>query len=154
LKQLKNGKLGVVDSTRTIQFMYNAYYWATNLASLSSIPVTFLEKEYGFWAAFVLTLASIVLALILFVFAAPRLGKADSEVISFRNTNVNLIVRVLPQGNNLPKAAKAIICAAKNGFKFDNAKPAHQMSLYGKVVPWSDLFVDEMRRGVLACRVM
>jgi POT family proton-dependent oligopeptide transporter len=134
--------------------MYNAYYWATNLASLSSIPVTFLEKEYGFWAAFILTLASIVLALILFVCAAPRLRKTDTEVISLRGTNESLIVRELPQGNNLPKAAKAITCAAKNGFKFDNAKPAYQLSRYGRVVPWSDLFVDEMRRGVLACRVM
>jgi POT family proton-dependent oligopeptide transporter len=144
----------VIESARTIQFMYNAYYWATNLASLSSIPITFLEKEFGFWAAFILTLASIVLALILFVFAAPRLGKAEPEVTSTRSTNVNLIVRVLPQGNNLPKSARVITCAAKNGFKFDNAKPAYQLSRHGRVVPWSDLFVDEMRRGVLACRVM
>lgn len=65
-----------------------------------------------------------------------------------------LLVKVSPQGNVLPKAAKTMGCAARSGFKLDHAKPSYQESHYGKTVPWSDNFVDEMKRGLIACRVM
>ena len=51
-------------------------------------------------------------------------------------------------------ATKTMLCAAKSGFKLENAKQPHQYTRYGRTVPWSDQFVDEMKRGLLACRVM
>jgi proton-dependent oligopeptide transporter, POT family len=51
-------------------------------------------------------------------------------------------------------ATKTMLCAARSGFKLENAKQPHQYARYGRTVPWSDQFVDEMKRGLLACRVM
>jgi hypothetical protein len=51
-------------------------------------------------------------------------------------------------------AVKTIFCAAKSGFKLENAKASHQDSQYGRSVPWSDSFVEEIKRGLMACRVM
>lgn len=51
-------------------------------------------------------------------------------------------------------ATKTLLCAAKNGFKLENAKASYQNSQHGKTVPWSDGFVEEMKRGLMACRVM
>lgn len=44
--------------------------------------------------------------------------------------------------------------AARNGFNLDHAKQFYQMEAHGPSVSWGDKFVDEWRRGLLACRVM
>ena len=51
-------------------------------------------------------------------------------------------------------ATKTVLCAAKSGFKLDHAKQDYQQTHFGRTVPWTDQFVDEMKRGLLACRVM
>ena len=91
----KNGQKVIVDGPKTLQFIYNAYYWYssslptlvhpqwnvdflarfTNIASLSSIPVTFLEKEYDFWVAYLLTTTAICLSIALFLVWGPKLGE-------------------------------------------------------------------------------
>jgi POT family proton-dependent oligopeptide transporter len=63
-------------------------------------------------------------------------------------------VKLSPQGNNLPTATKTSLFAAKSGFKMNNAKASYQYIHYGKRVPWNDQFVDEMKRRLLAYRVM
>lgn len=65
-----------------------------------------------------------------------------------------LSVKVEPQGNNLPQAAKVVLCAMRSGWKLENAKQSYQIVHSGDTVPWSDKFVDELNRGLLACRVM
>ncbi|KAF2841748.1 hypothetical protein M501DRAFT_929637 [Patellaria atrata CBS 101060] len=134
--QRKNGDMVIIDGPRTLQFIYNAYYWFTNIASLSSIPVTFLEKKYDFWTAYLLTTTSLCLALVLFVLWVGRLEKLS------------------PKGNILPQAFKTIFCAMKSGWKFDHAKQSYQESCYGRIVLWNDDFVEEMKRGFIACRVI
>jgi POT family proton-dependent oligopeptide transporter len=68
--------------------------------------------------------------------------------------NQNAAVKVVPHENNLPKAVKVLLMAARNGFKLDNAKPSYQMDKHGNNVPWDNRFVDELKRGLIACRVM
>lgn len=51
-------------------------------------------------------------------------------------------------------ATKTLVCAAKNKFKLDHALPAYQLEHFNKTVPWGDIFVAEMKRGILACKVM
>lgn len=63
-------------------------------------------------------------------------------------------MRVEPQGNVLPRASRTIVCAAKNGFKLDHAKASYQLASVGRTVPWSDGFVEEIREGLVACKVM
>jgi POT family proton-dependent oligopeptide transporter len=108
----------------------------TNIASLSSIPVTYLEREYGFWQAYLLATVALAVGSLFFVF--------------WRAT----FVKVEPQGNVLPKAGKTLLCAARNGFKLEHAKNSYQESEFGRSVGWSDEFVEEIRTGLIACRVM
>lgn len=108
----------------------------TNVASLSSIPVTYLEKAYGFWQAWLLTTVALVVGIILFVLGATT------------------FIRIKPQGNVLPHAGRTLLCAANNGFKLDHAKPSYQESKFERTVPWNDDFVEEIRKGLVACKVM
>ncbi|MCJ1265026.1 peptide transporter ptr2 [Lobaria immixta] len=126
----------IVDGTRTLQLLYNLYYWFTNVAALSTIATTFLEKEVDFWAAYALCTACLCISIIILVLWARRL------------------VRVEPQGNNLPQAVKVALCAVRSGWKLENAKQSYQMVHSGETVLWSDKFVDELKRGLLACRVI
>ena len=63
-------------------------------------------------------------------------------------------VKVKPQGNNLPQAARIALCAVQNGWKLETAKQSYQTVHCGRSVSWSDHFVDELKRGLLVCRVM
>ncbi|KMU78476.1 peptide transport protein PTR2 [Coccidioides immitis RMSCC 3703] len=63
-------------------------------------------------------------------------------------------VKLSPQGNVLPQAAKVIACSARERFRLDAAKPAFQAEKYGREVEWDDQFVSEMKRGLIACKVM
>ncbi|KAL9031331.1 MAG: hypothetical protein Q9180_006815, partial [Flavoplaca navasiana] len=60
---------------------------------------------------------------------------------------------VEPRGNNLPLAMKVGLCAARSGWKLDHSKQSYQAPR-GVTVPWSDKFVDELKRGLMACRVL
>jgi POT family proton-dependent oligopeptide transporter len=60
----------------------------------------------------------------------------------------------VPQGSVLPQAARALTCAARNGFKLKRAKQSYQKTHFGRTVPWSDQLVDELGRGLIACRVI
>ena len=51
-------------------------------------------------------------------------------------------------------AASILLCALKNGFSMKAADPKYQLESYGRHVPWDDQFVAEMRRGLMACRVL
>ncbi|KAI1880373.1 hypothetical protein JX265_001994 [Neoarthrinium moseri] len=132
----KTGKRVIKDSALTLHYIYNLFYWATNVASLSSVPSTFLEKDFDFWVAY--------------LFAACSLLISVGLLVIFRSK----LVKVSPQGNRLPTAAKVILCAMRNGWKMNNAKPSHQLSVYGKVVSWDDEFVDELVMGLSTCRVL
>jgi POT family proton-dependent oligopeptide transporter len=44
--------------------------------------------------------------------------------------------------------------AARNGFSLDHAKPEYQQQSNGVTVSWNDSFVEELKMGLHACRVM
>jgi len=44
--------------------------------------------------------------------------------------------------------------AARNGFQLDHAKGAYQLQKTGHAVPWDDSFIEELKTGLMACRVM
>ncbi|RYP40351.1 hypothetical protein DL767_001763 [Monosporascus sp. MG133] len=149
----RSGDFAIVDGQRTLQFLYNTFYWFTNIASLSSIPATFLEREFDFWTAYLLATVVLILASGMLVVAGPRLGQSSFALL---RTKLLIVpkVKVSPQGNNLPKAIKVLNMAARNGFQLDRAKQAYQMERHGSSVPWSDDFVAELKTGLIACRVI
>ncbi|KAH8588490.1 POT family-domain-containing protein [Bisporella sp. PMI_857] len=136
LTRRKNGEMAIVDRTLTLQLIYNIFYWFTNVAAMSTVATTFLEKEFDFWLSYLMGTISLCITLAIFAFTSSKL------------------VRIPPQGNVLPKATKVLVRSCKSGFKLSNAKPEYQAMHYGQAVPWTDQFVDELKRGLIACRVI
>ncbi|KAI0129832.1 POT family-domain-containing protein [Xylariales sp. AK1849] len=58
----KNGTVYMPDRDLTLQFVYNLNYWGLNLGSIAGIATTFLELDFGFWAAFLLPLCALWIA--------------------------------------------------------------------------------------------
>ncbi|KAI9035749.1 oligopeptide transporter [Aspergillus affinis] len=132
----KRGERVIADRTLTLQYIYNIFYWLTNIGSLSLIASTFLEKEVGFWAAYLLPLCSV---------------RVSIHLLLFRQRSY---VKITPQGNVLPQAAKVLAYSARERFRLEAAKPAFQAEKYGRSVPWVNQFVSEIKRGLVACKVM
>ncbi|KAK2879510.1 hypothetical protein FQN49_000812 [Arthroderma sp. PD_2] len=104
----KNGESVIADRTLTLQYIYNVFYWFTNIGALSEIAATYLEKYVGFWAAYLLPLSSCWVSVPLLMLWGRSL------------------VKLAPQGNVLPQAGKVIMYSARNRFRLDAAKPTFQ----------------------------
>ncbi|KAI1503136.1 major facilitator superfamily domain-containing protein [Biscogniauxia marginata] len=136
LLQQNDGTAVIVDGDRTLQFMYNAYYWFTNIASLGIIAVTFLERTIGFWAAYLLptTLLTVPL-LVLLCF--------------YRKTTI-----IPPKGTVLINALHIILCAARSDFKLSHTTQEYQMRHNGREVPWDNYLIADVRQALAACKVL
>ncbi|KAI1253321.1 hypothetical protein MGN70_005529 [Eutypa lata] len=64
------------------------------------------------------------------------------------------LAKLPAQGNVLPHAAKVLVLATKSGFHLTAADPVHQQLHHNRSVPWTSTFVEEIRRGLRACRVV
>ena len=135
VKTLRSGERVIVDPAVTIQRIYMIFYLCINVGSLSSIATTELEKNVGFWAAYLLPLCMFVVGVIILV-----LGK-------------NTYVSRPPRGSIIPHAFRAIWIGMRSK-NLDAAKPSYREQ-YGRkyATPWNDVFVDEVRRALVACRV-
>ncbi|KAI0909407.1 oligopeptide transporter [Ustulina deusta] len=136
VKRGSNGTLVVTDRQLAVQYVFNGYYWMVNIAALSSIPTTLLEKHTGFWAAYLLPTAILIIASIPAIVWHKKL------------------VKVPPQANALPHAGKILIYACRARFHLSAAEPEYQRHYYNRIVPWSSTFVKEIRRGLKGCRVI
>ncbi|KAE8420930.1 POT family-domain-containing protein [Aspergillus pseudocaelatus] len=47
----------------------------------------------------------------------------------------------------------ALRCGVSGGFRMDAAKPEAQFA-HGRVVPWTDSFIEDIKRSLLTCRVL
>ena len=56
-------------------------------------------------------------------------------------------------GSVIPNAFRVIFIGLKNGFKLEAAKPSIRREKGNSEVEWSDLFVDEVYRALVACKV-
>lgn len=107
------------------------FYMMINIGSLSSIATTEMEKNIGFWAAYLLPFLMFLVGFTILV-----AGKSKYKVRP-------------PQGSIIPKAFKVCWIALKNKGNFEAAKPDH----YDVNMQWDGLFVDEVKRAMVACKV-
>ena len=136
IKVLKNGERVIVDPTVTIQRMYTWFYWAINIGGLSSLATTQLEARVGFWAAYLLPFCVFFLAI--FVLIAGR---------------KHYVTRP-PRGSVILSAFKVLWIGLRNRCNLEAAKPSYQKEFGNKhKTQWNDLFVDEIRRALVACRI-
>ncbi|KAF1356652.1 peptide transport protein PTR2 [Delphinella strobiligena] len=134
---LKSGERVIVDPATTVQRIYMIFYMMINVGSLSSIATTELEKNVGFWAAYLLPFL-----FFLFGFAALLFGK-------------NKYVVSPPKGSVIPKAFKVVWIGIVNKGNFEAAKPEYQEEVGGRKydLKWDSLFVEEVKRALVACKV-
>lgn len=112
------------------------FYLCINIGSLSAIATTEMELHIGFWSAFLLAFCMFVVGFIIVI-----LGRKQ-------------YVSKPPTGSIIPMAFKAMWIGIMNKGRMDAAKPSWQDQNGRKYqTPWSDNFIDEVKRGLVACRV-
>ncbi|KAH6625918.1 POT family-domain-containing protein [Boeremia exigua] len=136
IKTLKTGEEVITDRQLTLQYIYNLYFWVGNLGSLSWFLTVYLELHTGFTSAYSLCLGFMVVAAVMLVFGQRWYIKTPHE------------------GNVLPAATKIVVCACRNGFKMDHAQPEYQLAHRQNTVSWTGQLVNEVTRGLKACRVL
>lgn len=136
IKTLKSGEEVITDRQLTLQYIYNLYFWVGNVGSLSWFATVYLELHVGFTPAYALCLGFMVVAAIMLLIGQKWYIKTPHE------------------GNVLPAATKIIGCACRHGFKMARAQPEYQLEHHQSTVSWSSHLVNEVTRGLQACRVL
>lgn len=132
----KTGERVIIDPAVTIQRIYLVFYCCINVGALSLLATPYMERDIGFWSAYLMCLCMFVIGLVVLV-----LGRKI------------YIVRP-PQGSIITDAFKAICIMIKNR-SLDAPKPSLQDNFgrAGKATPWDDQFIDELKRALQACKV-
>ncbi|CDO57154.1 hypothetical protein DV451_001245 [Geotrichum candidum] len=135
VKTLKSGERVIVDPPTTIQSIFMMFYMCINVGSLSAIATTEMELHIDFWAAYLLPFCFFFIAIASLIFGNKYYVKRP------------------PMGSVLPDTFKIIGIAVTNGFKLDAARPSVRRERQLSEVGWSDVFVDEVKRALMACKV-
>jgi POT family proton-dependent oligopeptide transporter len=135
IKTTPKGERVVVDPAITIQRIYMIFYGCINLGSLSLLATPYMERDVGFWSAFLLCLCIFACG-----FGCLILGRKV------------YVVRP-PQGSIITDAFRAMGMMIYHR-NMDAAKPSWQAAHGGRTnLQWDDHFIDELKRALVACRV-
>ncbi|KAI5289480.1 hypothetical protein KEM55_008808, partial [Ascosphaera atra] len=131
----KNNNRIIIDPSVTIQRIYMIFYCCINIGSLSLLATPYMERDVGFWSAYLMCLCVFVVGTIIL-----SLGRKF------------YVVRP-PEGSVITNCFKCIFMMAK-GRSTDAPKPS-VLAAVGKenTVTWDDHFVDEVKRALVACQV-
>lgn len=132
IKVLKTGERVVQDPNITIQNVFMFFYLMVNVGALSVIATTELELHVGFWAAYLLPFLFFLIAIFTLVVGRKQ------------------YVSVPVSDKVIAKSFKITWLAIKNKFNFSIAKPSVSPE---RDYPWSDKFVEEVKRSIYACKV-
>ena len=133
-RTLKSGERIIIDPAMTIQRLFMYFYFCINVGSLSLIATSMLEHKVEFWAAYALPFG------VFFLAPAALLLCRKKYVLT------------KPTGSIILYAFQVIWIALRSNFNLEAAKPSkNTTSSY--VSNWDDLFVDEVRRALVACKI-
>ncbi|KAF7125302.1 hypothetical protein CNMCM5793_001480 [Aspergillus hiratsukae] len=132
----KKGERVIIDPALTIQRIYMIFYGCINLGSLSLLATPYMERDIGFWSAYLLCLCMFACGTLVLIIGRKY-----------------YVVRP-PQGSIITDAFKALGIMIVNR-NMDAPKPSWQAANGGKRtnLPWDDHFIDELKRALIACRV-
>ena len=132
----KKNERVIIDPALTIQRIYMIFYGCINIGSLSLLATPYMEKLIGYWSAYVLCLCMFTCGTLVVI-----LGRKY------------YVVRP-PQGSIITDAFKALWIMTINR-NMDAPKPSWQLehNPSGRTLPWSDHFIDELKRALVACKV-
>jgi POT family proton-dependent oligopeptide transporter len=131
----KSGERVIVDPALTVQRVYMIFYMCINVGSLSAIATTNMELHIGFWSAYLLALCMFAVGLGVLV-----AGKKKYVVKP-------------PKGSVIFHAFQAMWMGLRKTHGLEGLKPSNREKLGQSKVPWDDLFIDELRRALTACKV-
>ncbi|OJD11749.1 hypothetical protein AJ78_07538 [Emergomyces pasteurianus Ep9510] len=135
VKTNKKGERVIIDPALTIQRIYMVFYACINIGSLSLLATPYMERDVGFWSAFLLALCVFVVGTAVLI-----LGRKY------------YVVRP-PKGSIITDAFKAIWVMIRNR-NMDAPKNSFQLEHGGgRTFSWNDHFVDELKRALVACQV-
>ncbi|KAK7533945.1 putative MFS peptide transporter Ptr2 [Phyllosticta citribraziliensis] len=135
VKTLPTGERIIIDPSVTIQRIYMIFYLCINCGSLALLATPYMERDVGYWSAYLLCLLVFFCGL-----AVLLLGKKY------------YIVRP-PEGSVITNAFRAIWIMIKRR-SLDAPKPSYQARLgNSQVMKWDDKFIDELKRALIACKV-
>ncbi|KAI9496064.1 POT family-domain-containing protein [Zychaea mexicana] len=137
VRTLKNGNRVIVTPQATYQRMFNMFYFGINVGGLSAIATTEMEKNIGFWSAYLLPLCMFVVCIIVVV-----LGR-------------NRYIEAPPRGSVFLEAGRLIRFYFKTK-SMEACKPSNLIKTHPELAAkatWDDIFVDELRRALKACVV-
>ncbi|TIA36358.1 hypothetical protein D6C78_05493 [Aureobasidium pullulans] len=106
-----------------------------NIGALSRIPATFIERSSGFWAVNLMSTSALFVALS--VFCCGKRTFIFPEV----------------QPNMLPKLWDVLTITVKSGFNINAARPEKIFWHVNRHVEWTSEFIEEVKTGLLACRI-
>lgn len=136
VKTLKSGERVIVDPAVTVQRIYMIFYLCINVGSLSAIATTEMESHTGFWTAYLLTFLTFIVG-----FGVLLLGRK------------RYIVRP-PKGSVITTAFKILWIGLVNKGNLDAAKAEYKEEFgHTYTIKWTSLFVDEVKRALVACKV-
>ncbi|KAI8139324.1 POT family-domain-containing protein [Fennellomyces sp. T-0311] len=137
VKTLKNGNRVIVTPQATYTKIFNMFYWGINIGSLSAIATTELEKNVGFWPAYLLPTCMFVPCICVVVLGRKRYVQAP------------------PRGSVFLEAGRLLwlsMFKVKGGL--EACKPSNLALTHPDIaakVTHDDVFVDELRRALRAC---
>ncbi|CAO3692610.1 hypothetical protein G6F70_005638 [Rhizopus microsporus] len=138
VKTTEKGERVIVTPQATYQKIFNMFYWGINVGSLSAIATTEIEKNVGFWAAYLLPTLMFVIGIIAVVLGRKR------------------YIQTPPRGSIFVEAGKLFYYSLKVKGGLEACKPSN-LSIdhpdLAATATWDDVFVDELRRALRACVV-
>ncbi|KAI8972468.1 POT family-domain-containing protein [Pilobolus umbonatus] len=136
IKTIKNNERVIVSPQATYQQIFNLFYWGINCGSLVSVVTVVLEKQVGFWAAYLVPTLVFIPGIMIVVAGRKH------------------YVLNPPRGSIFIETFKVIRMSFKYGL--EGCKPSQLREQNPEVasrVTWDDVFVDELRRTFKACVV-
>ncbi|KAI8584772.1 hypothetical protein K450DRAFT_217964 [Umbelopsis ramanniana AG] len=138
VRTLKSGERVIVTPRATYQKIFNMFYWGINIGGLSAIATTEMEKNIGFWSAYLLPTCMFVPAIIVVVMGRKR------------------YIQNPPRGSIFVEAGRLFRLSWQVKGGLDACKPSRlEVDHPDKManVTWDDIFVDELKRALKACTV-
>ncbi|KAJ1737740.1 peptide transporter ptr2 [Coemansia sp. Benny D160-2] len=153
VRRLKSGKEVLVDRATTVQSIFNWFYWAINVGSLSAIATSELEHNVDFWPAYLLPTLMFVVCIAVF-WAGRNTYVLTPPTGSILLKAMRCMTTGFKQSRAAKKAGNAIVDDAGKGSSWiEYAKPSNMSGSLPASVTWDDAFVDELRRTLRACKV-
>lgn len=131
----KKGERVVIDPYVTIQRIFLIFYWSINIGALSLLATPYMERDIGFWSAYLLCLCIFIVGITVLILGRKR------------------YVDRPPTGSVVANSFKAIGIMMRHR-KLDAAKPSWLAEQgISKEVQWNDKFVEELKRALVGCKV-